>query len=308
MTSPRGRVQAAAGRWPGRAAGAVLILAATNAVASSGAVALLYERTVMTAANSRCGLFEPAVGAALEAGRIQARGAALRGGSTSEALGEVERRARSKAFGAACDSPDVQKAAGRVRTAFEGYAKLQRMTWPGDYAGWQGDRMITRDNPVWRLSQSSVFGYDRMVFGMAGKSGQGVLLAAVNFSDGATPYAARVVMRDPARTQQAYLDRRTSGMKGRIPLSARMPPAGATRSWSAEARSSASERLLPKGATKGLLYRFPMAAADAMAALDPREAVVVEFVFSDRAGRDVVRRAYVEVGDFAAGRAFLNIG
>jgi hypothetical protein len=50
-----------------------------------------------------------------------------------------------------------------------------------------------------------------------------------------------------------------------------------------------------------------MRAADAMAALDPREAVVVEFVFTGRNG-DVVRRAHVEVGDFAAGRAFLNIG
>lgn len=282
-------------------------MAATTAVAASGAVALLYERTVMTAADSRCALFEPAVGAALESSRMQARGAALRGGSTSQAVAEVERRARSKAFGAPCDSPDIKVAAGRVRTAFEGYAKLQRMTWPGDYAAWQGDRIITRDNPVWRLSQTAVFGYDRMVFGMAGKSGQGVLLAAVAFSDSATPYTARIVMRDPARAPQAYLDRRLSGMKGKIPLSSRTPPEGATRSWSAEARSPASVRLLPKGATSGLLYRFPTRAADALAALDPREAVVVEFVFAGRNG-DVVRRAYVEVGDFAAGRAFLNIG
>jgi len=308
MTSPRGSVKATAGRWASLGLGLTAVLGAGGAAATSAAVALLYERTVMTAANSRCALFEPAVGAALEAGRIQARGAALRGGSTSEALGEVERRARSKAFGAPCDSADLKTAAGRVRTAFEGYAKLQRMTWPGDYGGWQGDRIITRDNPVWRLSQASVFGYDRMVFGMGGKSGQGVLLASVTFADGATPYAARVVMRDPARAPMAYLDRRLSGMKGKIPLSARTPPAGATRSWSAEARSTASERLLPKGATKGLLYRFPTAAADAMATLDPREAVVVEFVFADRSGRDAVRRAYVEVGDFAAGRAFLNIG
>ena len=305
MTSPRASARAAAGRWTGVTVAAVAIATATPVLA--GAVDLLYERTLMTAANARCRLFQPAVGAALESGRMQARGAALRGGSSAEALGQVERRARSKVATTACDSPDLQMAAGRVRNAFEGYAKLQRMTWPGDYADWRGDRMITRDSPVWRLSQSSVFGYDRMTFGMAGKSGQGVLLAAVSFSDGATPYTARLVTRDPARAPQAYLDRRLSGMKGRIPLSARFPPAGATRSWSAEARSPASERLLPKGSTEGLLYRFPTRAADALAGLDPREAVAVEFVFAGRAG-DQVRRAYIEVGDFAAGRAFLNIG
>jgi hypothetical protein len=37
--------------------------------------------------------------------------------------------------------------------------------------------------------------------------------------------------------------------------------------------------------------------------LDPREAVAVEFLFSG----DRVRTAYVEVGDFAAGRAFLQV-
>ena len=41
----------------------------------------------------------------------------------------------------------------------------------------------------------------------------------------------------------------------------------------------------------------------ALGELDPREAVAVEFLFSG----DRVRTAYVEVGDFAAGRAFLQV-
>jgi hypothetical protein len=51
-------------------------------------------------------------------------------------------------------------------------------------------------------------------------------------------------------------------------------------------------------------FRFPAAAQRAMAGLDPREAAAVEFLFAG--DRDAVRRAYVEVGDFAAGRAFLQ--
>ncbi|MDZ4370247.1 MAG: hypothetical protein U1C74_02340, partial [Phenylobacterium sp.] len=50
-------------------------------------------------------------------------------------------------------------------------------------------------------------------------------------------------------------------------------------------------------------FRFPQTAAKALADLDPREAVAVEFLFAG----DRVRTAYVEVGDFAAGRAFLQV-
>jgi hypothetical protein len=42
-----------------------------------------------------------------------------------------------------------------------------------------------------------------------------------------------------------------------------------------------------------------------LSSLDPREAVAIDFLFASRNGPDQVRTAYVEVGDFAAGRAFL---
>ena len=155
------------------------------------------------------------------------------------------------------------------------------------------------------LSQPSKFGWDSMVFGLGGKTGQGVLLASAAFADGASPYAVRLVMRDVTRTSGPYLDRRLAGSDGRIPLAGRMPTS-ATRAFSAEARSPASARLAPTGAKSALLVRFPDQAVEALAALDTREAVMVEFVFAGRE-RDIVRRAYIEVGDFAAGRAFLKV-
>jgi hypothetical protein len=60
------------------------------------------------------------------------------------------------------------------------------------------------------------------------------------------------------------------------------------------------------GASGGWAFRFPAAAADALAGLDPREAVAVEFLFTGEDGESV-RTAYVEVGDFAAARAFQAI-
>ncbi|MES2034605.1 MAG: hypothetical protein V4466_10545, partial [Pseudomonadota bacterium] len=58
MTSPRRRLRAEAGRWTAGGVVVGALMVATTAVAASGAVALLYERTVMTAADSRCALFD----------------------------------------------------------------------------------------------------------------------------------------------------------------------------------------------------------------------------------------------------------
>jgi hypothetical protein len=74
----------------------------------------------------------------------------------------------------------------------------------------------------------------------------------------------------------------------------------------AEARASADPALAPGGARGAIAFRFPAAAASALADLDPREAVAIEFLFEGRGG-DGVRTAYLEVGDFAAGQAFLNL-
>jgi hypothetical protein len=84
-----------------------------------------------------------------------------------------------------------------------------------------------------------------------------------------------------------------------------MPPAAGLRTYAAEARSAAGRDLAPKDWKDAWAFRFPAEAAHSLAALDPREAVAVEFVFAG--DTDSVRRAYVEVGDFAPGRAFLQL-
>ena len=58
---------------------------------------LFFERTVMTAADSRCDLFTPGVSAALAAGAAQARGAALRAGTDAKSLRRIEMNARGQA-------------------------------------------------------------------------------------------------------------------------------------------------------------------------------------------------------------------
>jgi len=275
---------------------------ATPGFAQAQPADLFYERTVMSAADDRCDLFAPGVGAALAASAAQARGAALRAGASFDTLRTIEINARSKAAQAGCGSPDIATAAARVKTAFSGYAKITRLTYPGDVAPWRADRTGARSS-AWRLSQDASFGPDRMAFGLAGRDGPGVLLAVARFADGAQPYAARLLLRDGTRSSQAYLDRWTGGSTARLPLDRRLPPRSALKTYAAAARSPASRDLLPRDVKSGWAFRFPDAAAVELSRLDPREAIAVEFLFQG----DVTRRAYVEVGDFAAGRAFLQV-
>ncbi len=288
-----------ASRWMG-----LLVVAgiAAPGLVRAQPVDLFYERTVMTQADLRCGLFAPEVGAALAAAAAQARGTALRAGTSADSLRNAEATAHAKADGVACSAPDLAIAATRVRTAFSGYAKISRLTYAGDLADWRADRNISKA-ARWRLSQDTTFGPDHMSFGLAGRDGSAALVAVARFADGAEPYAARLVLRNTSRSAQAYLDRWGGGSTANLPLARRLPPASALKSYAAAARSSAGPDLMPKGAAEGWTFRFPDAAALDLAGLDPREAVAVEFLFPG----DVTRRAYVEVGDFAAGRAFLQL-
>jgi hypothetical protein len=287
-----------ASRWLGLLGAA---LAVSPGFAHAQILDLVYERTVMTAADARCGLFAPEISSALAAAQAQAHGAALRAGASPEALRAVERRARDKGDSVGCASPDVAAASNRVRKAFAGYSHIQRISYPGEVAAWRADR--TGSGAIrWRLAQEARFGQDRMTFGLAGREGPAVLIAVARFADGQTPYAARLLLRDDDRSSGPYLDRLANPARN-LPLDRRLPPRSALRIFAAEARSPAGLDLLPKDARGGWAFRFPETAAQELAALDPRESVAVEFLFPG----DVVRRAYVEVGDFAAGRAFLSL-
>jgi hypothetical protein len=275
-----------------------LAIAAAPCVALAQPTDLFFERTVMTAADGRCSLFTPEVSAALAAGAAQARSAALRAGADAKTLSAREAAARRYAAQLNCASSQVRAEAARVQQAFSGYSRVTRMHYPGDLADWRADRG-TGKNARWRLAQDTTFGGGRMTFGLAGREGANALVAVAQFADGQTPYAARLVLRDGTRTLGPYLDTRART----VTLSRKLPPRGATRAFLAEARSEADEMLLPKGSDEGWAFRFPAAAAQALAELDPREAIAVEFLFPG----ERVRTAYVEVGDFAAGRAFLQV-
>lgn len=270
---------------------ALAMMAAAQPVAAAaggGPVSVYYERALVLAADARCGLFEPSVRTALTAAERQARGAALRAGVAETELSAAGERAARRAGGVACDDAGLRQVQGRVASAFSGWARTPRMTFPGARADWRADR-TARAEPGWRLRQDGRVGASDVTFGYAAGDAP---VVAVSFIGRSRPYAARVVMRDPERSPRAWL----AGDRA-------APPAALTRTVWATGFAAAPQGLLAAN-RQGELWSFPEHLAAALERLDPRESFTVEFVFRD----DSTARVVFEAGDFAAGRAFLALG
>ncbi len=266
-----------------------LTLAAGTATAAGD---VYYERAFVRAAQDKCRLFEPRLTQALEAATLQARGAALRAGRPATELAATAGRAKARAAATPCNDAELDRVKTRVRHAFAGWSRAARISFPGDRAAWSADRFESaRDG--WRLFQDGATGASPVRFGLTGRAPQDARPAAVvSFVGKPRPYAARIVMRDTARSPRPWLG--TDGL----------PPEAARRAVFAAGSDMAPRDLLASGARAGEVWRFPDSAAEALAALDPREPFLIEFLFRD----DSVATARFEAGDFAAARAFLAMG
>lgn len=280
-------------------AAAIALLADVRPALTQTPLDVYRERTAMLQAGAQCRLFDPALTAALYAAQAQARTASLRAGSSPEFLDRTAQEARAAVSAMPCASPRVQQNAQRTRDAFRAYGGLQRMSFPGDVGAWRADRQMPRETASWRLAQDAFAGQDRVVFGVAGRDGTEAVTVAVASADGADPYGARLVVRDAQRLAQPYVKASTA------PLSARTPLRASSRIILAEARAEADPALRPLGTRSAIAFRFPADTARTLQGLDPREAVSLELLYPSRRG-ELVRTAFVEVGDFNAGLAFLQ--
>lgn len=269
---------------------AALMLAAVPMNAWADISQTYYERSFVLAAHQRCGLFSAPVRSALTSAQRQAQGAALRGGVAENDLSASAARARNRAATVACDNPELRVVKGRVDDAFAGWVRMPRMNFPGMRADWVANRVVYR-SPNWRLVQATMTGASPVTFGYASSLQGESLSAVVSFYGKPRPYAVRVVMRDPSKSPRPWLSRD-------------LPPEALQQVIWSSGMAQAAPGLLSAGKTEGQAWRFPAGVAAALDRLDPREPFAVEFVFSD----DSVARAVFEVGDFAAGQAFLELG
>lgn len=286
-------------RTAGLAAIATLMGAAALANDETGMI--FGERQLAVDLDARCGLFTEAQRAALEASRLQARGALLRHGVSAAALADYAREIAAQADTIDCSLPEVADLQARVAGAFAAWQSVRDMEFPGQDFAWSATRSFIAGESGWTVLQDT-----------------GALRVGISRTDAGRRFtvvlpdvpgaaSAVLVLRDTDRAPDLY-DPTMGGLypspQGAAWADWTPPDFARTMLWASGRGSTAEAVALGAGGNR-IVFHFSDRAADALAARDPREAARIELI--DRQGR-VVAQHYFEVGDFAAARAFIRAG
>lgn len=275
-------------------------LAGLNSVAyAQSAEEIFAERSLAMALDTQCGLFSDAERAALDAARLQARGALLRSGIPSQRLREFSQQIESETRTRPCLDQETLDIRDRVTSAFSAYRLIPSMSFPGENYGWEADRMVLLAETGWVILQDTgdirigVAGIDEdFMFTIAPTSNQ-VFSAAI------------LVLRDMDKAPELY-DPTAGGLfdgPTEAPWARWTPPDHARRTiWASNKVSSESSGQLTDTVSQDV-FRFPDSAALEMAERDPRETARIDFL--DNNG-DRAASSYIEIGDFGAALAFIQ--
>jgi hypothetical protein len=280
---------------------AVALLGLTGTALANNTGEVFGERALALAMDDRCGLFTDGERAALDAGRLQARGSLLRDGISVAALDDYSRELRAQAANTPCDIPEVADLRWRVGEAYIAWLRLRDMIFPGETFTWTATRSFEQDKVQWALLQDT--GSLRIGYSREGHDLR--LSAAVPNVPGAA--SAVLVTRDTRRAPDLY----DATMNGQFTAPAgaewaKWTPPGYARTvtWAA-GMGDRQDRVGLTSDGDGLVFHFTRRAADTLAALDPREAARIEVL--DRNGEPLAIH-YFEIGDFAAARTFVHDG
>ena len=279
-----------------------LALAGTGSAAFASNAGNAYgERQLAVDLDARCGLFTEGQRAALDAARLQARGMALRDGYSASTLDNYARQIAAQADATDCTMPEVADMRARVADAFNAWQVIRDMNFPGQDFTWAATRSYIEGRLGWALLQDT----GEIRVGMARIDDTRRLTAVLPATRGAA--SAVLVLRDTRRSPELY-DVTMGGMfpapEGASWVHWTPPDYARTLIWAAGRGSAADAQALGSTGSE-LVFEFTDRAADELAARDPREAARIELI--DRQG-NVVATHYFEVGDFAAGRAFIHAG
>ncbi len=270
------------------------------------------KRYFLAQADARCHLLSPAAGMAVTAGYLQARNASIRSSGTMGTLAPWLEQARTAAANAPCDAPELRSAAAQAQDAYRGFVTRPHL----DLGGWSGNRAYP-DKAAWRLAQyRSAAGADA-VLGLYGTLDDARFVVMARFTDGARPYSARLLVRNAEVVSSGLINRSPRDVTATAPVG--FTPA-TTLGFTARDAADVQVALRPEihsndagfsltgayvgktAADDAVRFDLPTAAWRAMAPLDPREDVVVEFDCDD--GPRYMR---FEVGDFLTGLTFVRL-
>ncbi|MBW8732740.1 MAG: hypothetical protein JF571_00240 [Asticcacaulis sp.] len=270
------------------------------------------KRYFLAQADARCHLLTPAASMAVTAGYLQARNTAIRLSGTMGTLAPWLEQARAAAGLAPCDAPELKAAATQAQDAYRGFVVQTRL----DLGAWSGDRTYP-DKSAWRLAQYQSTAEADAVLGLYGTLDKAHFVVMASFTDGARPYSARLLVRNADIVTAGLINRAPRAVTATAPLGftptttlsfLARDSADVAIALRPEVRSnvmgfSASGDYVGRSATADAVrFDLPTTAWRAMAPLDPREDVVVEFDCDD--GPRYMR---FEVGDFLTGLTFVRL-
>lgn len=257
------------------------------------------ERTIALAIDARCDLFSDGQRAALDAARLQARGALLRSGVEPVRLLEFGEAVEDDVADQACDDEQTLAMQAIVNSAYEAYLRIPEMSFPGDAFDWEANRLNYAAKADWVVRQDA----GEVQAGLTSIEAQ--VKFTVSTPDPGQYSGAVLVLRDPQREPELY-DPTVGGLfdaPDEAPWARWTPPDRARQLFWASERVTGDAAVLISGSPGAQVYRFPDAAARAISALDPRESVRVDYL--NQQGQPVMSK-YFEVGDFGAAVAFLQ--
>ncbi len=282
---------------PGRALTfAAAILIAPAAFADAAAVQRTWlERVAISAADKACNLFTEPERLALNSGIYQAEGELLRANKTRWEMEKLAAEVTTHARSLGCAHPSVVQVAATIRSSYRQFAKTNYLEYPAGRSTWGASRVET---DKWAVSQADKD--SGLVFGIRRFKGEGeqLRLAVTMPVKGMEPSSAQMVLRDPAKMPEPWLGSIAGATKA---LNA-APRSIASVEWAGEVRKGTD----PEGAAVWIFY-FNKNALTRIEELDPREAIQIDIVPSQRVKDQAVKRVSFEVGDIRAAHAFAMI-
>jgi hypothetical protein len=273
------------------------------------------KRYFLAEANARCNLLDGATAMAVTSGYVQARNALIRSTGGMQGLAPYLSQARAAAHSVACDAPQLLSEAQAAANAYRAFASQPRLNLPGARAEWIGMR-AHGDEAAWRLAQYQSNADADLALGLYGTLSDNRFTVMADFHDGETPYAARLIVRDPGMAPTGLIGHPSQGLGDTVPLGfgAGVLTFLASDSQETEALikphvkvnllgvSASGDHVDAQGLVAVKRFDFPSRAWRAIAPLDPREDIVIAFDF--RAG---TRYARFEVGDFITGLGYVRM-
>jgi hypothetical protein len=302
----------------------VLMAAATSACVSAPLVAQtaddytlpVVKRYFMVQADARCHLLDAPTSQALKAGYLQARNDALRAGLTMAYLAPWLEKAKTAADQSDCAAPSLMAEVNTAEGGFRRFMAVPHLELASGRTEWQANRAYG-DDQVWRLVQYQNTDQADMAFGLYGGLNQNRFSLMAKFKDGTRPYSARLLVRNTDIVATGTINRAPYGLSDSLPVGF---SDYSSLSFMASGKSDITADLHPgvrtnlagftltgnyvgtQGPEAAQRFDFPSRAWLAIARLDPREDIVIEF-----STEDGPRYARFEVGDFVTGLSYVAL-